>query len=336
MRAAERTRARGTFLAQHGWADARQTPLPQDASRRRYFRLGDGGRRAILMDAPPPETVASFITVTRHLQGLGARVPAIIAADAARGFLLLEDLGVQTFARLLDAGRHPAALYRLAVDALSAIRRHPRATAIELPAYDFRRALAEAELLLDWYLPARLQRPVSAAARAEFAEIIAALLASLPPLPPTLVLRDFHIDNLMLCGAGAGECALLDYQDALIGSPAYDLASLLEDARRDLSPQLRRALADRYRAQNRDLDAAALRRHLAFWAAQRHCKVAGIFTRLWLRDGKDAYLRHLPRVLNLLRRRLSEPPLAPLRAWLKTQLGAKFGDHSFPSGRNRE
>lgn len=317
-----RMRAGRAFLARHGWADARATPLPQDASKRRYFRLRDGGRRAILMDAPPPETVDSFITVTRHLQHLGARVPAIAAADCARGFLLLEDLGEQTFARQLASGFDEAALYRLAVDALSAIRRHPRATAIDLPAYDSGRALAEANLLPDWYLPARLQRPVSAAARAEFAQIIEALLAGLPPLPPTLVLRDFHIDNLMLC---AGACALLDYQDALIGSPAYDVASLLEDARRDLSPQLQRAMFDRYRAQNRELDADALRRHMTVWAAQRHCKVAGIFTRLWLRDGKDGYLRHLPRVLNQLRRRLAEPALAPLRDWLDAQLGAEFG-----------
>ncbi|MDD9883695.1 MAG: phosphotransferase, partial [Gammaproteobacteria bacterium] len=345
-RAGDRSRAQRGFLATHGWARARLTPLAQDASARRYWRLsagragGAGKRRAVLMDAPPPEKVDSFITVTRHLQRLGARVPAIVAADRARGFLLLEDLGDRTFARLLAEGFDEFALYRLAVDALTAIRRHPRATAIDLPAYDLQRALAEANLLLDWYLPSRLQRPVTAPARAEFARIIEELLASLPPLPPTLVLRDFHIDNLMLCGDGdgddggdagdgdgddgggdgdvdagdgdgdggdgggdaggdddgdavAGECALLDYQDALIGSPAYDLASLLEDARRDISPALARAMNDRYLAQNPDLDAAALRRHAAFWAAQRHCKVAGIFTRLHLRDGKNAYLRHL-------------------------------------------
>lgn len=385
-RAGDRSRAQRGFLATHGWARARLTPLAQDASARRYWRLsgdGDGRRRAVLMDAPPPGRVDSFITVTRHLQRLGARVPAIVAADRARGFLLLEDLGDRTFARLLAGGFDEFALYRLAVDALTAIRRHPRATAIDLPAYDLQRALAEANLLLDWYLPSRLQRPVTAPARAEFARIIEALLADLPPLPPTLVLRDFHIDNLMLCGEGdgdaggdgdgddgsdagdgggdaggdaggggdagdgdggdgggdvsdadgdaaAGECALLDYQDALIGSPAYDLASLLEDARRDISPALARAMNDRYLAQNPDLDADALRRHAAFWAAQRHCKVAGIFTRLHLRDGKNAYLRHLPRVLNLLRHRLRDPNLSPLRDWLNTQAGAEFVDSTMP------
>ncbi|MDD9811467.1 MAG: phosphotransferase [Gammaproteobacteria bacterium] len=356
-RAGDRSRAQRAFLATHGWARARLTPLAQDASARRYWRLsagrtgGAGKRRAVLMDAPPPGRVDSFITVTRHLQRLGARVPAIAAADRARGFLLLEDLGDRTFARLLAEGFDEFALYRLAVDALTAIRRHPRATAIDLPEYDLQRALAEANLLLDWYLPSRLQRPVTAPARAEFARIIEELLADLPPLPPTLVLRDFHIDNLMLCGEGdgdgdgdagyagdgdgdgdaVGECALLDYQDALIGSPAYDLASLLEDARRDISPALARAMNDRYLAQNPDLDAAALRRHAAFWAAQRHCKVAGIFTRLHLRDGKNAYLRHLPRVLNLLRHRLRDPDLSPLRDWLNAQAGAEFGDPTMPA-----
>lgn len=348
-RAGERSRAQQAFLATHGWARARLTPLAQDASARRYWRLsgdgagGAGKRRAVLMDAPPPGRVDSFITVTRHLQRLGARVPAIVAADRARGFLLLEDLGDRTFARLLAEGFDEFALYRLAVDALTAIRRHPRATAIDLPEYDLQRALAEANLLLDWYLPSRLQRPVTAPARAEFARIIEELLADLPPLPPTLVLRDFHIDNLMLCGDGdgdagdgdgdaaAGECALLDYQDALIGSPAYDLASLLEDARRDISPALARAMNDRYLAQNPDLDPAALRRHAAFWSAQRHCKVAGIFTRLHLRDGKNAYLRHLPRVLNLLRHRLRDTHLSPLRDWLNTQNGAEFDDSTMPA-----
>jgi len=430
--AGERSRAQRAFLATHGWAHARLTPLAQDASARRYWRLsgdragGAGKRRAVLMDAPPPGRVDPFITVTRHLQRLGARVPAIVAADRARGFLLLEDLGDRTFARVLAEGFDEFALYRLAVDALTAIRRHPRATAIDLPAYDVQRALAEANLLLDWYLPSRLQRPVTASARAEFARIIEELLADLPPLPPTLVLRDFHIDNLMLCGEGdgdggggdgdgdddagdgngdddagggsgdgdgdgdadgdagdggdgdgdgdgdavggsgdgdgdagdgddgdggdagdgdagngggdgnddeyaAGECALLDYQDALIGSPAYDLASLLEDARRDISPALARAMNDRYLAQNPDLDADALRRHAAFWAAQRHCKVAGIFTRLHLRDGKNAYLRHLPRVLNLLRHRLRDTNLSPLRDWLNAQAGAEFGDSTMPA-----
>lgn len=316
-------RARRAFLAAHGWQDAHATPLPQDASARRYFRLDNGTRRAILMDAPPPESVDSFITVTRHLQHLGARVPAIYAADAARGFLLLEDLGEQTFARLLADGHDETALYRLAVDALCRLRRHPDAAAIDLPAYDCRRALAEANLFVEWYLPAQLGRPVSADARAEFAGIIWELFAALPPLPPTLVLRDFHIDNLMLCdgdGDGDGaEVALLDYQDALIGSPAYDLASLLEDARRDLRPALAREMLHRYLAQNPDLDADAYRRHMAFWAAQRHLKVAGIFTRLHRRDGKAAYLRHLPRVLNLLRGRLADPALTPLRDWFEAQ-----------------
>ena len=305
---------RRAFLDAHRWGDAESLPLAPDASFRRYLRLRRGDACAMLMDAPPPaEDAGAFVSLTRHLEAIGARVPAIYASDLDNGFLLLEDLGDQTFSRLLDEGHDPAALYRQAIGALTQIRRHPRAADIDAPAYTTERALAEANLLPDWYLPARLERPVDARAREQFRQVWESILGALPPLEPTLVLRDYHVDNLMVA---RGECALLDYQDAVIGSPAYDLASLLEDARRDLPPALTDAMLRLYCEQNRDLDRRALHQHYAVWAAQRHCKVAGIFVRLWLRDGKDAYLRHLPRVMTLLQRHLHEVPLGSLRDWL--------------------
>ena len=310
---------REAFVRAQRWDDAECAPLAADASFRRYSRLlRPGGERALLMDAPPPaEDAGAFVALSRHLQSLGVRVPAIYAADVTHGFVLLEDLGDDTFSRLLDAGHAPYALYRRAVDALSHIRAAPRAVEIEVPHYTTERALEETELLLDWYLPAHTGRAVTADARARFADAWRTMLGALPPLPPTLVLRDYHIDNLMLC---AGECALLDYQDALIGSPAYDLASLLEDARRDLAPSLRAEMLRHYHAANPDLNRAHFHQHYLVWAAQRHCKVAGIFVRLSQRDGKDGYLKHLPRVLALLRRHLDEPPLAPLRGWVEVYL----------------
>ena len=314
-----RDKLRRGFLAAHRWGDAEVLPLKPDASFRRYLRLRRNGAAAMLMDAPPGvESVDAFVTVTRHLEKIGARVPAIYGINSDHGFLLLEDLGDQTFTRLLAGGHDEIALYRQAIDVLGRINRHPRAAAIDLPAYDTERALAEANLLLDWYIPARCSRPVEADARAAFKQIWENLLAALPPIKPTLVLRDYHVDNLMLAG---GECALLDYQDALIGSPAYDLASLLEDARRNIAPPLVDDMLKLYLQQNKDIDRRDLHRHYLVWGAQRHCKVAGIFVRLWLRDGKDAYLRHLPRVMALLRRHLHEPTLAPLRNWLDIHLG---------------
>ncbi len=331
---------RRAFIAAHQWGDAEVAPLKPDASHRQYLRLRRGDRSVLLMDAPPPlENVGAFAAVTRHLENLGARVPAMHALDRDHGFVLLEDLGDQTFARLLAAGHDEAALYRHAIGALGRIHQHPDATAIDLPVYGTELALAEANLLVEWYLPARLQRPLSAAAKRAFEAIWVDILTALAPLPPTLVLRDFHIDNLMLVGTpNADACALLDYQDAVLGSPAYDLASLLQDARRDLSAELVAEMMALYLAQNYAPDDERgrrnLRQHYLVWGAQRHCKVAGIFVRLWLRDRKDVSLQHRPRVMRLLRASLREPALAPLREWLDAHLGdLHHADFSAPAER---
>ena len=315
-----RDELRYAFLAKHGWDDAEILPLTPDASFRRYARLRRADdAKTMLMDAPPPhENAAAFVAVTKHLSKLGVRVPTIFAADEAHGFLLLEDLGDETFTRLLAEKKHnETTLYQNAVDLLSRINQHADATAINLPIYDYERAIAEANLLLDWYIPARTQRPVTATARQDFAQVWAEIFRSLPPLPPTLVLRDFHIDNLMLVGK---ECAVLDYQDAVIGSPAYDLVSLLEDARRDISPALTKEMLTRFAAKNPTINPADLHQHFIVWGAQRHCKVAGIFIRLWLRDKKPTYKKHLPRVLKLLTKNLNEPTLSPLKKWLNSNL----------------
>ena len=317
-----REQLRLAFINLHGWGDAEVVPLAPDASFRCYLRLRKNNATAMLMDAPPHENVAAFVTITRHLQRIGVRTPAILGANLDNGFLLLEDLGDQTFARLLGDGAgdgdSEAALYRRAIDVLSHIHQHPHATDIRVPVYNADLVLAEANLLLDWYIPARPGQPVDAQAKKQFAQIWSDILDELPPLKPTLVLRDYHIDNLMLVG---DDCAVLDYQDAVIGSRAYDLASLLEDARRDIAPKLRAEMMQRYLEQNADINRDALHQHYLAWATQRHCKVAGIFMRLWLRDRKDGYLAHLPRVMKLLQRHLDTPMLAALRDWLDAHLG---------------
>ena len=319
-----REQLRLAFIHVHGWGDAEVVPLAPDASFRCYLRLRKNNATVMLMDAPPAhENVAAFVTITRHLQRIGVRAPAILGADLDNGFLLLEDLGDQTFARLLgdgdgDGDDSEVALYRRAIDVLSHIHQHPHATDLRVPAYNFDMVLAEANLLLDWYIPARREQPVDTQAKKQFAQIWSGIVDELPPLKPTLVLRDYHIDNLMLVG---DDCAVLDYQDAVIGSPAYDLASLLEDARRDLAPKLRAEMMQRYLEQNADINHDALQQHYRAWATQRHCKVAGIFTRLWLRDRKDGYLAHLPRVMKLLQRHLDTPMLATLHDWLDAHLG---------------
>jgi len=317
---AARAAAIADFLAGAGWAGAAPLPLAADASFRRYFRLADGMRRAVLMDAPPPENVGSYIAVADLLRRCGLSAPAIHAADPARGLLLIEDFGDKSYTRLLAAGGDEAALYALAVDALIALH---RAIAMEgvppLPPYDQQRLLAEAALLPEWYAPEALGGALPDAAHADYLARWRTVLpiAILPP--STVVLRDYHVDNLMLLPGrnGVRACGLLDFQDAMLGPPSYDLASLLRDARRDVPEPLAAAMIERYLAAFPQLDPVAFARSATILAAQRNAKIIGLFVRLWRRDGKPAYLAHLPRVWRLLETDLRrEPALSPIAEWL--------------------
>jgi N-acetylmuramate 1-kinase len=312
------------FLAECGWGGVRPAPLAGDASFRRYYRLGDNGRRAVLMDAPPPqEDVVPYITVSRLLRRLGFSAPEVFVEDPARGFLVIEDFGDDTYTRLLDRGADEPALYALAVDTLIALQREVEARGTpNLPPYDAERLLAEAALLVDWYAPTALGAPLSGARRDEYLDLWRTLLPQATLPNDTLVLRDYHVDNLMLLPdrSGVQGCGLLDFQDAVCGPPSYDLVSLLEDARRDVPADLRRQMIKRYLAAFPALDRAAFLRSAAILAAQRNCKILGIFTRLWRRDGKPRYLVHLPRLWHLLERDLAHPVLAPIARWLDRHL----------------
>ncbi|MFN3462088.1 MAG: aminoglycoside phosphotransferase family protein [Oceanibaculum sp.] len=321
-----RTHLISAFLARAGWQDATLFWLPGDASFRRYARLTRGSETAMLMDAPPPvEDVRPFITVAEHLLRLGQRAPRILARDAQAGLLLLEDFGDTTFTRALAAGTPEEPLYRDALDLLIGLHRHADAASIALPAYDDALFLREAHLLTDWYLPA-VAPAVAAdanieAARADLTQALTPLLALARQVPQTLVLRDYHVDNLMLLpgtqpGGGPQGLGLLDFQDAVIGPVTYDLVSLLEDARRDVSPALAAAMLGRYAAAFPEIDPAALDLSCRIMGAQRSMKIVGIFTRLSRRDGKHRYLTHIPRLWRLIARDLDHPDLAPLRAWL--------------------
>jgi len=311
------------FLRRHGWGEVAPTLLAGDASFRKYYRLDDGRRRAVLMDAPPPhEDVAPFVTIAALLRDLGFSAPEVYAEDPSDGFLLIEDFGDDTYTRLLASGADEAALYALAVDTLAALHRAVAERAPPpLPPYDEARLLGEAALLVDWYMPALGLAPADAVRDAYLAgwrQVLAQ--AALPA--STLVLRDYHVDNLMLLPGRPGirGCGLLDFQDAVWGPPSYDLASLLEDARRDVPPALRGAMTERYLAACPAVDATAFRRSAAILAAQRNCKIIGIFTRLWRRDGKPHYLPHIPRVWRLLEEDLRHPALNPVCEWFDRHL----------------
>ena len=306
------------FLQRAGWGEARRATLAGDASFRHYDRLNRNGEPAVLMDAPPPqEDVRPFVRIARHLDRLGLSAPRLLAVDETDGLLLLEDLGDNTYTRLLGDGHDEEALYALATDVLAEIATRPDAVPDGLAPYDDDRLLAEAGLLTDWYMPAVLGRDTPAAARADYVEIWRRLFPVARLVPDTLVLRDFHVDNLMLLDRpGLAACGLLDFQDAVAGPATYDLMSLLEDARRDIAPLLIERMKQRWLVRLPHLDRAVFEASWAVMAAQRHAKVIGIFTRLCRRDGKPGYLVHIPRVWRLLDAALSHPVLAELSRWL--------------------
>lgn len=312
------------FLTAAGWGGVPRRPLANDASFRRYERLGEGDRCAVLMDAPPPrEDVRPFIAIARLLEKHGFSAPRLLAEDVAAGLLLLEDFGDRTYTRLIAAGAAEEPLYALAVDLLIELHRGflPDA-ASAVPPYDDQRLLAEAALLVDWYLPAVTGRPVETALRDEYLSLWRGLLPVARGVPDSLVLRDYHVDNLMLLGgrAGTAACGLLDFQDAVVGPRSYDLVSLLEDARRDVPDHIVDAMLRRYLVAFPDLDPTAFAASYAVLGAQRNCKIVGIFTRLCVRDGKPVYLAHIPRVWRLIERDLRHPALTPIARWLDTHL----------------
>lgn len=314
------------FLQNAGWGSAHQDPMSQDASFRRYIRLSEGDKRALVMDAPPEhEDVHPFVMVDKHLRLLDFSAPEILCEDLDNGFLLLEDFGDATFTNRLADGADEAELYQLATDVLIALHALDTHTATPdwLSPYDDGRLRNETALLLDWFMPAH-GLEVTTAMRADFEHIWFDLFAHVHAGPRTLVLRDYHVDNLMQLEGREGikACGLLDFQDALAGHPAYDLMSLLQDARRDISDDLQAHMKDRY------CDALNIngeqREHFecvyAILAAQRHAKVIGIFTRLDQRDGKSIYLKHIDRVWRLLQNALDHPDLNDMKNWINTHI----------------
>ncbi len=301
------------FLARHGWAGARIEPLAGDASFRRYFRVTDGLRTAVLMDAPPEhEDSRPFLAVGDMLDRFGFSVPRPLGIDLDDGLILLDDFGDARATPVLAAEpERERATYAAAIDLLADLHRQP---APPLAPYDEAVLLREVRLLPDWYLPAvgLAEAPgYDAAWRAAWGPVVAATAAA-----PVLTLRDYHADNLMLLDRpGVRGLGLLDFQDALAGHPAYDLVSLLQDARRDLSPGLEEAMIARYVAAAGVADAAAFRAAYEVLGGQRNAKIIGIFTRLRDRDGRQGYVERLPRLWRLFAGNIAHPALAPVADW---------------------
>jgi tRNA threonylcarbamoyl adenosine modification protein YjeE len=341
----ERMRELRVFLEQCGYGAAERRRMVGDASTRIFERLTLNGNSSVLMNAPrrpdgPPvrdgkpysaiahlaEDIVPYVAVAIGLRDRNLSAPEILHADLERGLIIMEDLGNE----LIVEGDPPTpieARYETAVDLLLSLHRRklpeylPVAPRLDhrLPHYDMAAFLIEAELLLDWYLD-KADVPASPSMREEFVALWSEALEPALNTPATWVLRDYHSPNLLWLAdrEDVARIGILDFQDTLIGPAAYDVASLLQDARVDIPDSLEVALLSRYaRARLYDprFDAAVFARSYATLAAQRATKILGIFARLDLRDGKPQYLRHIPRLLGYLQRSLAHPALAPLKTW---------------------
>ncbi|WP_226698767.1 aminoglycoside phosphotransferase family protein [Qipengyuania gaetbuli] len=311
------------FLGDTAWQGAEIAPLVGDASFRRYFRLRMGGRSAMLMHAPPPhEDPAPFLHVAHWLAANGMRAPEIYAELPEQGWVLTEDFGDSRMKEWID--EHPGdeqAVYAQAIDALVQLHRLP---AGPFEPYDMAVYQREAGLFTEWYCPAAGLPVDEAGWTRAWEEALAPLFER--QQPGVTVLRDYHAENIMLLEPGklGGEQGIIDFQDALVGHKAYDLVSLLQDARRDVSEQLEHDMMCRYRAaagpdEHFEADYARL-------GAQRNAKIVGIFTRLYKRDGKPRYLRMIPRVWKAMERDLQHEALAPVAAWFEANIPQALRD----------
>ncbi|MDA8746608.1 phosphotransferase [Litoreibacter sp.] len=311
------------FLARSGWDAAERSVLAGDASNRRYDRLKDAGLgNAVLMDAPPNEGEGTrpFIKIATHLRGIGLSAPQILAQDVDQGFLIIEDLGDDLFARVLsDNLELEPTLYAAATDALFHAQR--ASAPANLGQYGPTEMAQTALRVPDWYL--KYAAPDAPDIRQVFHDRIYALLTQYLTGPSVLVQRDYHAENLLWIPkrAAPGNVGLLDFQDAALGHPAYDLASLLKDARRDVSPAVQQDCIAQFIAltdANPDAFAAAY----AVCSAQRNLRIIGGFARLSIRDGKRHYPDMLPRVWRNLKDDLTHPILKDFGDWILSILPA--------------
>ncbi|WP_271077661.1 aminoglycoside phosphotransferase family protein [Aurantiacibacter sp. MUD61] len=309
------------FLADAGWDDALIEAIPGDASFRRYFRLRRAsGESAMLMHAPPPEEDPKpFLHVARWLSDQGMRAPAIFADDAEKGWVLTEDFGDDRMKEWIEA--NPAQELGAYASAINALCQLHRQAPGPFDPYDIAVYQREAGLFTEWFCPAAGIDADEASFRAAWDEALAPVIAE--QAPGVTVLRDYHAENIMMLepdDEGQGEQGLIDFQDALVGHPAYDLVSLLQDARRDVSVELEAKMLGLYEAEMQpDWDVAA---SYAVLGAQRNAKIVGIFTRLCKRDGKPKYLSLIPRVWEAMERDLQHPALAPVAAWFDANVPA--------------
>lgn len=322
-----RATMRDEFLVSTGWGDHKPAPVGEDAAYRRYFRLTHAtGRTAILMEAVPDggayptpgHNMSDYMRITTYLRSLGLMTPAVYDGDLEEGYLLLQDFGNTSFKAALDQGVDRQTLYAVATDILKYLRLQAHDGDIELPDYYASHVHTGRRRLVDWFVPAQKGEVNSDGLVEEYLSVWNEIEKSIPPVPQGFLHIDYHFENLMWMPdkEGLSRCGILDFQGAMRGPLPYDLANLLEDARVDVPPELRREMLDRYCEGMTATEEAQFRDAYRVLATQFHCRVMGQFIRLAVRDGKPRYLQYLPRVAGYIRDALNDPVLVPLKEWL--------------------
>ncbi|UXS25301.1 tRNA (adenosine(37)-N6)-threonylcarbamoyltransferase complex ATPase subunit type 1 TsaE [Agrobacterium tumefaciens] len=350
----ERVFAIRAFLAKNGRGDAARRFLSGDASTRAYETVSTGGPDLILMDWRRPmrgaivaegktyaeiahlaQDARSFVAIGNYLRNSGFCAPEILAADTDQGILLLENLGQEGV--LAPDGTPIEDRYLQSVACLAALHQASRpdllpvgdGSAYEVPPFDRQAMKIEVSLLAEWYLPHKRGKPLTDSEKSDYYALWDRLIDQLADCETGLVLRDFHSPNLIWQPQNSGirQVGLIDFQDAMIGPTAYDVASIVQDARVTISPELQARLLSHYLENRRStpFDEAAFLKAFAIMSAQRNCKLAGIWVRLLERDRKPGYMKHMPRTFRYLSAALSHPELAPLRDWC-LRMGIEFND----------
>lgn len=355
---------RREFLHEAGWGEAQRDNLAGDASTRRYERLQTAsGERAVLMDAPPAAEAPScppdatpeerralgynalaclagpdarpFMAISRFLVENGFSAPKVLSADLERGLLLLEDLGDDLFARIVNKSASEDEIYKAAVDLLADLHTLPIPQSLPvnqtsdyiLHHYDRHALGIETDLLIEWFAPAALKN-LTNQARSDYQGAWQSLFDVLEGSDAVLVLRDYHAENLLWLPqrTGRARVGLLDFQDGLLGHRAYDLVSLLQDARRDVDPELEKRMIEHYCScameRSSGFNEAEFHRAYAILGVQRNAKIIGIFVRLAKRDGKPKYLGFLPRIWAYIERGLAHEDLRNIAAWFEKNVPA--------------
>lgn len=358
MNNTERDQLIDDFIAQSAFAGAVRHKIPGDASTRWYERLDLNGKNYILMNAPATDgaicepgmdeatrralgyiasarlaagRIEAFVTIADFIRKAGLAAPQIHAFDAENGIAILDDFGTQQYYEWLQSGQAPEGeLYEGAIGALVKLQQARPAETLtaqgvswNLFGYDRMMIESEGDIFLEWYCDRDQNLNLSAAAQDEFRTTLQSLMHPLLAQQDTLVLRDYHSPNIMWRGAETGldRVGIIDFQDALRGGRAYDLVSLLQDARRDVSLQLEADMLNLYLQQSGCTDEETLRAEYALWGMQRNIRLVGLWPRLKLRDGKPHYMQqHMARVMAYLQRDLQHPACAPMKQWFDRYL----------------